>query len=676
MNVSLKKYMAVSLCVLAAFASGCQQEEIAENTAVVDRLVSDVSVPTSAIYPVSVPSLVIPGTGFLKDDDIRLEQDGGVSVRLEILAVDDVSVTLDLGGDYASGEYRLVLYRGERSQLLGVISLRQSASLDVEDKEGMTVKGVVFCGQMAVEGAVVSDGISVTETDKDGKYWLDSDKRHGYVFISIPTGYEVENGENGFPKFYQELQYDASTCEQVNFELIESPVKDGTPYALLAMTDIHLTDRKDITNPFLYERTKFMDGFAQDARQYVTSLKSSGIPVFAVNLGDLTTDQFWPGYDLNDYVGDFRTAALGCQTFNIPGNHDNDPYILGDFDAEAPFKKIIGPTYYSFNIGGIHYLMLDNVVYKNNGATGSSPGDYSHDNQLTPEQWTWLEADLGKVGDKEKPLVICMHCPMYTYSTENGTDRFDISYAMKANASAQLESMLTDMGFKNVHVLTGHIHANYGVEKTISGTYSIYEHNISSVCATWWWTDRFYETVSIGKDGSPGGYGVFEFNGSDFPVKWDYKSIGAAEHARRFRTYDMNTVKRYLSTDPDAQKLYIRYAGRRADYDAVKDNSVLINVWTWDSGTTVEVTEGGKSLEVKHLCLKDPLHVYAYDIPRVNETQSNTYTESLASGPVYHMFVVETSSATSTLQIKVTDRFGNSETETMTRPKAFNETIF
>ena len=37
----------------------------------------------------------------------------------------------------------------------------------------------------------------------------------------------------------------------------------------------------------------------------------------------------------------------------------------------------------------------------------------------------------------------------------------------------------------------------------------------------------------------------------------------------------------------------------------------------------------------------------------------------------YHMFKVTASSATSTLDIKVTDRFGNVYTESMKRPKAF-----
>ena len=42
------------------------------------------------------------------------------------------------------------------------------------------------------------------------------------------------------------------------------------------------------------------------------------------------------------------------------------------------------------------------------------------------------------------------------------------------------------------------------------------------------------------------------------------------------------------------------------------------------------------------------------------------------SGYTPHMFAVTASSATSTLEIRVTDRFGTPYTETMKRPKTFS----
>ena len=44
--------------------------------------------------------------------------------------------------------------------------------VQVEDKDGYTVKGYVSCDGQAVSGAVVSDGIHVTRTNRQGKYWM------------------------------------------------------------------------------------------------------------------------------------------------------------------------------------------------------------------------------------------------------------------------------------------------------------------------------------------------------------------------------------------------------------------------------------------------------------------------------------------------------------------------
>jgi hypothetical protein len=48
-----------------------------------------------------------------------------------------------------------------------------------------------------------------------------------------------------------------------------------------------------------------------------------------------------------------------------------------------------------------------------------------------------------------------------------------------------------------------------------------------------------------------------------------------------------------------------------------------------------------------------------------------TDNPSFITAPWIHFYRYATSSATSTIEIEVTDRFGNVSRETMTRPKAF-----
>ena len=64
------------------------------------------------------------------------------------------------------------------------------------------------------------------------------------------------------------------------------------------------------------------------------------------------------------------------------------------------------------------------------------------------------------------------------------------------------------------------------------------EHNTAAVCATWWWTGKSgYAGNHICKDGSPGGYGVWEIDGTD--ARWFYKSMGKPQNYQ-FRSYDLN----------------------------------------------------------------------------------------------------------------------------------------
>ena len=83
----------------------------------------------------------------------------------------------------------------------------------------------------------------------------------------------------------------------------------------------------------------------------------------------------------------------------------------------------------------------------------------------------------------------------------------------------------------------------------------------------------------------------------------------------------------------------------------------------------MEVSENGTPLTVSQIVSgeKDPLHLIAYTAKRINKNSKPTFETNTN----YHLFKVTASSATSTLDIKVTDRFGNVYTETMTRPKAF-----
>lgn len=131
----------------------------------------------------------------------------------------------------------------------------------------------------------------------------------------------------------------------------------------------------------------------------------------------MTWDQYWYSnrYDLSKYLITIKSVDLPI--FNCTGNHDNNPYCADDWQAEQAYKDIIGPTYYSFNLGNAHYIVLDNIQYINTGASQGTIGKRNYNKKLTEEQLSWLKKDLATVTDKNAPLFVAMHAQLYTNPT-------------------------------------------------------------------------------------------------------------------------------------------------------------------------------------------------------------------------------------------------------------------
>ena len=100
-----------------------------------------------------------------------------------------------------------------------------------------TVYGVVSCGGNPVSGVVVSDGVDVVQTDKDGVYNLASKKKNSYVFISVPSGYCVKNPGLASCMFWKTLKKNASQKERVDFTLVK---ENQSNFKMIVMGDIHL----------------------------------------------------------------------------------------------------------------------------------------------------------------------------------------------------------------------------------------------------------------------------------------------------------------------------------------------------------------------------------------------------------------------------------------------------
>lgn len=618
--------------------------------------ITGVQLPVDEVVAAVGETFEVRGQGFGDKDVFQLVVEGGSTEKAYFLpmeaAADKAVVTIPQG--LPDGTYAAVVRRAEQEQRLGQLSVRIRnvyVQEELPDIAGMNVKGVVRDKNgNPLSGVAVSDGVEIVTTDEEGRYYFYSDKSLGRVFISLPSGYMPETVMN-IPQISRRFMATNLSVEQFDFTL--RPV-DNDRCVLIASTDYHLARRNN-------DLEQFRD-FVNDVNRFILTEQR---PVYVLTMGDLTWDEYW--YKNYFTLGDFITEMKDLNTvaFHCIGNHDHDPYYTEDLAATRQWRDLVMPAYYSFNIGKSHFVCLDDIVYVNNGGAVGTIGDKSYHNYVSEDQIAWLKKDLALVEDKAAPLFIMMHAPLAYPNASFGNTYYDEARARELLACFE--------GFSKVHVLTGHSHDNRNCQLTDA----VMDHNTGAVCACWWWSD-VYSGRHICKDGTPGGYAVYELEDRD--LTWYYKGTGISRDVQ-FRTYDMNKLwldpETYLDdrtitvdgTPVTIRDWFSQQAYGRSFNRLRSDNCVYINCWNWDPEWKIEVVEEGRgSLAVKRLWEYDPLHLITYVIPRLNKGSRPSFT----ANKMGHLFSVQASDPSSTLHITVTDRFGRVYTETMKRPKNFN----
>ena len=517
-----------------------------------------------------------------------------------------------------------------------------------------------------LQGVPVSDGYSIVQTDADGCYTICSLKDYGIVFVIVPSGYEAPL-DGVFPQFWQPL-CDDDVDEVHDFTLRKT---DNEDYSLLVLGDLHLCNRVSLRD--MEQFRVCMD----EIEAQTAAREAAGRKTYVIQLGDMTWDLYWDNssglewcnFDLEAY----RRHINSCMAHPVPffhtmGNHDNDYRAVGDAAAEVPYKKTIGPTYYSFNLGKIHYIVLDDVICTNNG-TVDGRGDRMG---LTDAQIDWVKADMSFVPDGT-PVIVALHEQVYRLdSADKGHEANDDIVRLNAAIGKS----------HRIHYITGdtHIINNFGRPSD-----RISEHNAGAVCGAWWWSGRLSwkgvfpqfdryrgkEYLMVSRDGAPAGYTIYEVDGTDWTSIW--KGFGLPED-RQIHTYDLNEVEINSETFPGKGDFARTIDKDAADYAVRRsDNTVLLNVWNYDPSWKIVVkeVETGRKLRVRESpSTFDPMTLVTYNAGRYAEGGRTTGSFK-ANRTMHHIFKVKATRPDTTLEITVTDGYGRTFRETMTRPKAF-----
>ena len=453
----------------------------------------------------------------------------------------------------------------------------------VKDISNLVLTGKVHSNGNALEGVAVTDGINVTVTDKKGNYKLLSNNTAEFIYISLPAGYIIPH-EKGIAKFYQTINSKGTQKTDFNLEKLET---SDDKHNFVVWADTQMISKKDA------EQLKAQS--APDLKALVQSYPK-GTLFHGIGCGDLVWDHFELFDDYKEAI-----AMTGVTFYNVIGNHDMDIDARTDDFSSKTFKQQFGPTYYSFNRGAIHYVVLDDVFFI---GTAKKYIGYITENQLQ-----WLQQDLALV----KPgttVVVSLHIPTNTGAARRANKEEE--FGGTVSNRKQLYKILAPY---KVHIMSGHTHFNEKWEEE-----NIIEHNHGTVCGAWW-------TGPICGDGTPSGYGVYEVEGSD--IKWYYKSTGK----------------------PKEHQIKIHAKGAAKDYA----DEVAVNVWNWDNKWKVEWFEDGvaKGLMQQRVSL-DPWAVDLYsgaDLPKKHK-----FVEpSLAD----HIFYAKPSAGAKEIMVKATDRFGN-----------------
>lgn len=595
-------------------------------------------------------TLKVVGSHGPEEGDVIVLMNTAESFDNQIKSIDKGSFTFTLDPKVTTGRYEMLVRRNSRTKIVGYINIDIIFDVvDIKPTGDNNVYGVVHCDGEGLAGVVVSDGVEVVQTDKKGVYQFKSAKKWGYVFISIPKGYEVSS-EGVLPQFHATLTEKADKAERHDFNLVKV---NQEKYRVYFLGDMHLADRTNDLNQF--------DNCMKEVK---ADIMNDDVKSYVITLGDMTWDLYW--YSRNYYFPQylesvnsfFKNAAKQVQFFHTIGNHDHDMSKAGDFDTVIEYVKDIAPTYYSFNIGDVHYIVLDDILCTNVGgnpyATPKPVRDYK--DEITAEQLKWLEKDLSFISEKT-PVIVTSHAPVYKETKKN-----ENTYYLNNS-----ETLISKFKGYNVDFVTGHTHVLYNVDKSSE---SIYEHNAGAVCASWWWSGYLTPGIHICTDGAPGGYSVWDITGTD--KKWRYKGTGR-DAKEQFRSYDLNNV--WFTVEKDAPKvpaaLKSEFEKYTKAYPKNSKNEVLINIWNWNPKWKIEIKENGKTLKDTRVKGYDPLHIAALTAKRFNNPDIKE-VPAFITKENYHMFKVTASSATSTIDIKVTDEFGNVYTETMKRPKEFS----
>ena len=556
---------------------------------------------------------------------------------------------------------------------------------DVVLPDGINVTGRVvdaYSGE-GLEGVVVSDGLKCVRTMSDGTFYIESaidDVK--FVFVSTPSGYmpPVTDGKPIFYKAKAEATHNGGVYDFGDYVL--TPVANPDRYTLLITADPQPRTNNWGLDKIAYKSLEVCEDLYDELADVAAGITDH--QVYGICLGDIVHENMSL---FNNY--DTGLARLGYPTYNIIGNHDNDPAASDDDSGAAPFESHYGPRNYSFNLGGIHYVMLDNLIMKDNGEGSLT----AYDQGLTDSVWAWLQADMSFIPTTTR-IMVCAHSPMFKLL--KGSERTNSAYHAGTRSSVDGSYGYGDLfdKYAEVHAWAGHTHVglNY-VYPSGHRHKNIQVHTLARSTGELWTneylaagTPRGFTVVEVNHDNISWTFHPVTRQSGDFQgVGSGYCSAGAPAYIWRDWSYD-DSGAAVMNGSGALTESYQLHAYPRGAYG---DEYVYANVFLWDENweLPVWIPDGGSPVTMTRLVTpdtqktvsesSDPVKDKIYDAADTEfRTWYKTYADKSgaslkglsgyrtkevydADGYITTIFRAPASATPTSGTVSVTDRFGN-----------------
>lgn len=297
-----------------------------------------------------------------------------------------------------------------RANSLFILSFLLILSFSVLGQPRDKIQGTVFNdknkngardkNEEGIAGVAVSDQVQVVKTDAAGHYEIFNSNGFGFVFISQPLGFNTST-------WWQKITDRDSKV--IDFALVSSTTP--TSFTFIHASDTHISEK------------------SLDRMQKLREIVDTSKPDFVLITGDLVKDALRVSEkEASGYYELYKQEIkkFSVPVWNVPGNHE----IFGierhlslvskthPLYGKKMYHHYLGPNYFSFTYGGVHFVGLDDVDFE----------DLWYYGHVDSTQLNWLKADLANV-PSTTPVISFNHIPFFSGSlstdpfTETGPGR-------------------------------------------------------------------------------------------------------------------------------------------------------------------------------------------------------------------------------------------------------------